>query len=124
MRRVCFAALLVGAFPAFATEPVKYISSGGGLFSYEENRYGAVLTVVDRQAEAMLSDDGISPRLETGDALYLGRACDALSLDFGAGRWIATEGGFIVSVGQEQVLFPGQTIPLRTYADCEGDPTG
>lgn len=120
MRHLFLAALVAGALPAFATEPGHYISSGGGMFSYTENRYGAVLEVTERQLDEMLTDSSIQPQLKVGDTLYLGRACDALSLDYGQGSWMATEGGFIVTVGEERILFPGQIIPLRTYADCRG----
>ncbi|SFS00299.1 hypothetical protein [Yoonia litorea] len=120
MRHLFLAALAIWSGATVCAEPVRYISAGGGLYSYDENRNGAVLRVIDRQADAMLADTSVTPKLQIGDVFYLGRACDALSPDFGNGSWVATEGGFIVVFEGARVAFPGQTIPLRTYADCRG----
>lgn len=121
MRHMVLAVLAAWAGLAHATDPVKYISSGGGLFSYDENRYGAVMTVIDRQSAAMVADPDLYDNLAVGDVLYLGRACDALSRKFGDGRWISTEGGFLIIFAEARVIFPGQSIDLRTYADCIGE---
>ena len=120
MRHAFFAVLTGWAGLAHAAEPVQYISSGGGLFSYQENRYGAVLTVVDRQSAANAADPNLYDNLAVDDVFYLGRACDALSRKFGDGQWITTEGGFLIIFAEARVVFPGQSIDLRTYADCTG----
>ena len=121
MRHVLFAVLAAWAGLVQAADPVQYISSGGGLFSYKENRYGAVFTVVDRQLSTMAADPNLYDNLAVGDVFYLGRACDALSPKFGDGRWVTTEGGFLILFPGARVVFPGQTIDMRTFADCTGD---
>ena len=121
MRHVCLAVLTAWAGSAHAADPVQYISSGGGLFSYNENRYGAVMTVIDRQSAAMAANPNLYDNLAVGDVFYLGRACDALSRKFGDGAWITTEGGFLIVFADARVVFPGQSIDLRIYADCAGE---
>lgn len=119
MRNVLVGICVLIAGAAMA-ENTQYLSADGGLFSYEKNRHGAVLTSVDPSGGALLAGTSNRSVVASGNALYLGRSCDAFSEQFGDGRWFTTEGGFLVEFPGVQVVFPGQEIDVVSRNRCRG----
>ncbi len=97
---------------AAAAETVLYLSSDGALFNYETNRHGAVMTSVEPPSDSIVVATDEAPAVPPGEVIYLGRACDAFSKQFGEGSWQSTDGGFFVEFGDLRVAFPGQDITL------------
>lgn len=113
MRYLTVMFLLLLAAPA-AAQQQRYLATDGGLYEFKENRYGAVLTLVERSlGEGLRRSD-----LRVGQSLYLGRACDAFSLKFGDGVWNWTDGGFFVAFGDLRFAFPGQSIDFVPGDRC------
>ncbi|MCK0096630.1 hypothetical protein MWU60_13700 [Yoonia sp. F2084L] len=119
MRNVLVGVCMVIAGAA-AAQDTQYLSADGGLFSYEKNRHGAVLKSVDPSGGSLLAGTSGRSVVAPGNALYLGRSCDAFSLQFGDGRWSATDGGFLVEFPGVQVVFPGQEIDVVSRNRCRG----
>ena len=115
--RYLLVAMFMGLAGTAIAQDQQYLSSDGALFAYEKNRYGAVLTSVDPATEG-LTEDSASPALAPGEILYLGRYCDALNKRLGEGRWVATEGGFLVDFADLDVVFPGQDIEVGSGGRC------
>lgn len=109
------AIFLAGA--AFA-QGTQYLSNDGVLFDFEENEHGAVLTSVEPKDGPLVLNDAATPRIDVGDVLYLGRSCDAFSLEFGDGSWNWTNGGFIIDFPGLRVAFPGQAIDVVPGNRC------
>lgn len=82
-----------------AQDGARYMSDRGHAFALGCNVDGQVMT-----------------RVPQGENVYLGRSCDAWSPDFGAGRWCASNGGFVVEVGPLTMVFP------RQEPSCQGQP--
>ncbi len=100
-----------------AAQDLRFVSTDGDLFAFEENRHGAVLTALPSDGAAIIGTPG--QRLtRSGDIVYLGRSCDAFSERFGGGSWRWTDGGFIVFFGATRLSFPGQVIDLQTGQNC------
>lgn len=76
---------------AAADQPRVYTSAAGDRFVMTCNRSGYVLEL-----------------LQSGDRIYLGASCDAMSPRFGGGRWCASNGGFGLRVGPFEASFPRQ----------------
>lgn len=96
----------------------KFLSSDGTLFEYAQNRHGVVLTAIE-QEESLLVDPALSaPINKSGDAVYLGRGCEAFHPKLGNGRWMVTDGGFLVRFGAATLAFPGQQIDVGTGDHC------
>ncbi|WP_439155381.1 hypothetical protein [Yoonia sp.] len=107
--------LLAGS--SFAQAP-KFLSSDGTLFEFAQNKHGVVLTAVEQGQELLVDPVLSAPIKKSGDAIYLGRGCDAYSPKLGDGRWLATDGGFLVRFGAATLAFPGQQIDVGTGDRC------
>ena len=114
MKKLLTVLCTVAASSAWA-QNLQYLSGDGAAFSYNKNKHGAVLTSVEPFDD--MQGSSIFP---VGDKLYLGRACDAFSLDHGEGTWVATDGGFIIDFDGLRVTFPGQQIDLVAQDRCRG----
>lgn len=114
MKKLMIVICALLACPAWA-QNLQYLSGDGAAFSYEKNKHGAVLTSVEPFEEMEQSS-----QFKVGDMLYLGRVCDAFSMEHGEGSWLATDGGFIIEFDKLRVLFPGQQIDLVPQERCRG----
>ncbi len=111
---------ILGIFLAgsVAAQDMQYLSTDGTLFSFEENEHGAVLTSIEPLNGPLIVDETEAIPIDVGDALYLGRSCDAFSLEFGDGSWSWTNGGFIIDFPGLRVAFPGQAIDIVPDNRC------
>ncbi|MCB1491258.1 MAG: hypothetical protein KDJ77_05580 [Rhodobiaceae bacterium] len=93
-------ALSVG--PALA-EAITYTASDGVEYAATPNAHGVVL----------------EPR-DAGGAgkLYLGKACDAFSEDYGKGTWGWANGGFGADFPDFEIRFPRQEVQWTDSLDC------
>lgn len=110
-----FAVFLAGSAGA---QSLQYLSTDGAVFDYEKNKHGAVLTSMEPLSEPLIVDGGDGVRIQPGDILYIGRACDAFSKEYGNGNWSWTNGGFIIEFPDIRVAFPGQAIDLAPGNRC------
>lgn len=112
--------LMVMIGGAASAQGTQYLSADGGLFSYETNKHGAVLMSLDPAGAPLIQSEQSKPQISAGDALYLGRSCDAFSRVHGEGNWVVTDGGFLVEFPGVRVLFPGQEIDVVSDDRCRG----
>ena len=56
----------------------------------------------------------------SGTVLYLGKSCDALHGEHGAGKWCWANGGFVAELADDRVNFPRQELvcdPAPDFAE-------
>lgn len=117
MLRVYLVLLVFMTGAAFAQEQ-QFLSSNGILFDYEQNQHGVALTATEQADGLLINADETQSVKKLGEAVYLGRGCDAFSLKLGNGSWQSTEGGFLVQFRNVQIAFPGQQIDVGRGVTC------
>lgn len=117
MLRLTLFIWMIMAGGAFA-QNLNFLSSQGILFDYDQNRHGVVLTVIEETDDLLVDPDASVPVADSGEAVYLGRGCDAYSRKLGDGRWRATDGGFLIRFGDVEIAFPGQEIDVGRGVTC------
>lgn len=99
----------------------QFLSADGILFEYEQNRHGVVLTATSQDDIFVVetAPEAEEPMTKIGDAVYLGRGCDAFSRKLGDGSWQSVNGGFLVQFGKVEIAFPGQQIDVGRGVTCD-----
>jgi hypothetical protein len=82
------------------TLAVNYMDGGGNEYSSTANDHGVVL----KSSHAVL---------------YLGKACDAFSPQYGKGTWAWANGGFLVRFGRVSIGFPRQELNIDNGNGCQ-----
>lgn len=116
--RYFLAALLVLLCGTAIAQDQQLLSADGALFSYQENRHGAVLTALDQSSQAPLLSVPNASVMTVGEVIYLGRSCDAFSRIYGDERWRSAGGSFLVEFQQLRVVFPGQELGIAPNSRC------
>lgn len=86
--------------PTFKPAAAPISSQGGNDWQYTSNENGVVMTSQGR-----------------GVTIYLGRSCNAVSPQYGDGKWEWSNGGWMVTVGDKQFGFPRHNPPIAPPAD-------
>jgi len=112
----------IGVFvllPFVATAEVRINGNSGQVFGVEANVDGLILRSVYPFAFYNESGAGSTWEVRT-DTIYLGKACDAFSRDWGTGIWSWTNAGFGFEIGGREVWFTRQDVPGDMGTDCRG----